>query len=184
MDLGYLQRMIARGRGSRTHPKTALGVAVALALAFATPAGASSTGHSLLSSRNLWTTLDICNPPDRPHTVGIRGSMPSDGHRKDLMFMRFQLQYLDAATQKWIDLGPSADSGFIYLGNAGSLRQAGRTFELVPSATSYTLRGYVEFQWRREGKAVHSGSRTTTAGHTSLAGADPANFSAATCMIS
>lgn len=185
MDLGYLQTMVIRGWSSGARPKIMLGVVFTLVLALTPQAvNASSKEHSLLQSRNLWTTLDICNPPDRPHTVGIRGSMPSDGHRKDLMFMRFQLQYLDITTQKWVDLGPSADSGFIDLGNAGSLRQAGRTFELVPSSASYTLRGYVEYQWRREGKAVHSGWRTTTAGHTSLAGADPANFSAATCSIS
>jgi hypothetical protein len=185
MYLGYLQAMIVRGGGFSAHRKTAFGVAIALGLAFASQAtGASTKTHSLLASRNLWTTLDICAPADRPHTVGIRGSMPSDGHRKDLMYMRFQLQYLDSSTQKWVDLGPSADSGFVELGGgAVSVRQAGRTFELVASSSTYTLRGYVEFQWRREGKAVHAGERTTTAGHTSLAGADPQNFSAATCVI-
>jgi len=97
--------------------------------------------------------------------------------------MRFQLQYLNATTHKWIDLGSSADSGFIAVGRAVTVRQAGRTFELVASSSSYTMRGYVEFQWRRSGKTVHWVARTTAAGHTSLAGADPANFSAATCVI-
>jgi hypothetical protein len=144
---------------------------------------ASTTQHSLLASRNLWATLDICNPPDRPHTVGIRGSMPSDGHPKDLMYMRFQLQYLNSTTNKWVDLGSSADSGFVELGRGVTVRQAGRTFELVPSSSAYTMRGYVEFQWRSGPKVVHSVARMTGAGHTSLAGADPKNFSAATCII-
>jgi hypothetical protein len=185
MSLGYLQAMFARHGALSAHRKATLGLAVALGLAFASQAtGASTKTHSLLQSRNLWTTLDICNPPDRPHTVGIRGSMPSDAHEKDAMYMRFQLQYLDAGTQRWVDLGSSADSGFVSIGSAATTRQAGRTFELVPSSTTYTLRGYVEFQWRRAGKTVHSVARTTVAGHTSVAGADPANFSAAQCVIS
>lgn len=185
MSLGYLQAMRARCGAYGAHRKTVLGLAIALSLALVSQAAGTDTKtHSLLQSRNLWATLDICNPADRPHTVGIRGSMPSDGHPKDLMYMRFQLQYLDASTQKWVDLGSSADSGFIALSGTGSVRQAGRTFELVPSSTTYTLRGYVEFQWRRAGKTVHSVARTTVSGHTSLAGADPANFSAAQCVIS
>jgi hypothetical protein len=45
------------------------------------------------------------------------------------------------------------------------------------------LRGVVSFQWRRGTRVVESVTRPTTAGHRSLAGADPPNFSAATCSI-
>ncbi len=38
--------------------------------------------HSLLHSRELWATVDVCNPKDQPNTVGIRGSMPGDGMPK------------------------------------------------------------------------------------------------------
>jgi hypothetical protein len=41
----------------------------------------------------------------------------------------------------------------------------------------------VSFQWRRGSTVVTSGSKPTTAGRQSLAGADPAGFSAATCSI-
>lgn len=151
-------------------------------------AGASTqnhhpAAHSLLTSRNLWATVDVCSPTDQPNTVGIRGSMPSDMHPKDEMFMRFQLQYLNVTTKEWVDVGPSADSGFFKVGNASTVRQAGRTFELVPPSGTYTLRGYLEFQWRRGAHVAHSVSRLTAAGHTSLAGADPPNYSAASCEL-
>jgi hypothetical protein len=155
--------------------------------AFAPPPGAigSSTKPSvpLLRSPELWATVDLCNTPLHPHTIGIRGSMPSDGHPRDLMYMRFLVQDENPTTHAWANLGKSADSGFVSLGSAASTRQAGRTFEFTPTATSYTLRGLVEFQWRRAGRAVHAASRPTTAGHTSLAGAEPKGFSAAICAL-
>jgi hypothetical protein len=137
----------------------------------------------LLQSHELWATVDVCNAPNHPHTIGIRGSMPSDGHPRDLMYMRFKVQYLDSSTHAWVELGQSADSGFVRIGFAASTRQAGRTFEFKPVAVSYTLRGLVEFQWRRAGRTVHAASRPTSAGHTSLAGAEPKGFSAATCAL-
>jgi hypothetical protein len=53
----------------------------------------------------------------------------------------------------------------------------------VPGKPAFTLRGLVEFQWRRGKKVLMSANRATTAGHASLAGADPTGFSAATCQI-
>ncbi len=142
--------------------------------------------RALLQSPQLWATVDVCNPTDQPNTVGIRGSMPDDEHAKDEMYMRFRLQYLDSSTKQWVDLENGADSGFVAVGAAKSARQAGRSFQLVPVAgkPAVELRGVVDFQWRRGSNVVYSVSRPTTAGHTSLAGADPASFSAADCSLS
>jgi hypothetical protein len=137
----------------------------------------------LLKSPELWATVDICNTSHHPNTIGIRGSMPSDGHPRDAMYMRFLVQSLNATTKQWSDLGKSADSGFVWIGSAASARQAGRTFEFKPTATAYTLRGEVEFQWRRAGRVAHLASLPTSAGHTSLAGAEPKGFSAARCVL-
>lgn len=143
--------------------------------------------HSLYSSRELWATVDVCNPKDQPNTIGIRGSMPTDGHRGDTMFMRFQVQYVDAKSRKWVYVAKGADSGFQAVSapaNAASTAsQSGRNFQLVPTSGPFRLRGVVSFQWRRGKHVVHDTSRTTTAGHKSLVGADPAGFSAATCKI-
>jgi hypothetical protein len=170
-------------------PLLAAGVGVLLAtaltpLAPAAGEAAATPFRPLAQSPELWATVDLCNTPNHPHTIGVRGSMPTDGHPRDTMYMRFLVQSLDDSTHQWADLGQSADSGFVQIGSGPSTRQAGRTFEFKPTTTTYTLRGFVEFQWRRAGKVVHLLARPTTAGHTSLAGAEPKGFSAATCTLS
>jgi hypothetical protein len=145
----------------------------------------STPTHSLLHSRELWATVDVCNPKDQPNTIGIRGSMPGDGHAKDLMYIRFRVQYLDTTTNKWLDLSQGADSGFVKIGSAALARQAGRSFQFAPAtgASTFTLRGEVIFQWRKGATVLQTATLPTTAGHTSLAGADPKGFSAATCQL-
>jgi hypothetical protein len=140
--------------------------------------------RSLRVSRELWATIDICNASDQPNTVGVRGSMPGNGQAHDRMYMRFRLQYVDATLKRWVDLA-NATTDFIAVGSAKSARQGGSSFKLVPVAgqPAFTLRGVVSFQWRQGASIVASLSRFTTAGRKSLAGADPANFSAATCPI-
>jgi hypothetical protein len=134
-------------------------------------------------SSELWATVDVCNAPHHPDTIGIRGSMPGDGHPHDTMYMRFLVQSFDATTHTWANIGRSADSGFVLVGSAALTRQAGRSFEFKPTATTYTLRGLVEFQWHRAGHTVRIVNLPTTGGHTSLAGAEPKGFSAATCDL-
>jgi hypothetical protein len=146
---------------------------------------ALASGHSLLQSRQLWSTIDVCNAADQPDTVGVRGSMPGDGQAHDTMYMRFLLQYMNTATKHWSDLSADASADFVAVGSSKVVRQAGTSFELKPVAgkPAFTLRGVVTFQWRRGANVVASVSRATSAGRTSLAGADPAGFSAATCLI-
>jgi hypothetical protein len=155
--------------------------------ASATPqAGPKSTSvRSLLASHELWATIDVCNSPHHPNTVGIRGSMPGDGKAHDKLYMSFRLQYLNTATNAWIDLASGATPAFVPVGVGATARQGGTSFQLVPVAgkPAVTLRGVVDFQWRRGGKVLQSAARPTAAGHKSLAGADPAGYSAATCLI-
>jgi hypothetical protein len=157
--------------------------AVSCVLAPVAAAAARPPFRPLAQSPELWATVDMCNTAHHPHAIGIRGSMPTDGHPRDTMYMRFLVQSLDTSTHQWANIGKSADSGFVPIGSAASTRQAGRTFEFTPTTTTYTLRGYVEFQWRRGGRAVHLLAHPTAAGHTSLAGAEPKGFSAATCTL-
>jgi len=151
----------------------------------AAPASGTAHAHSLLQSRELWATVDVCDPANEPNTVGIRGSMPADGHPKDAMYMRFQLQYVAAKSDVWTNLS-GGDSGFVTIGSARSARQGGWSVQLMPVAgkPAYTIRGLVTFEWRRAGAIVHETTRTTEAGHDSLADADPAGYSAAQCTIS
>ncbi len=167
-----------------------IGAVIAAALA-PTPALATGTRKTntlereLLHSHELWATIDVCDPAKKPNTVGIRGSMPGDGHARDGMYMSFRLQYLDSATKSWVNLASGASSGFVPVGSGASARQGGTSFVLkaVAGKPAVTLRGVVDFQWRRGKTILVSGAEATLAGHLSLAGADPANYSAATCVI-
>ncbi len=147
-------------------------------------AGPAQVLSSLRVSTELWATIDVCNPPHQRNTVGVRGSMPGDGQAHDAMFMRFRLQYMDLKLHRWVDLA-RADSGFLPVGSARMARQAGRSFVLYPPAggAAFMLRGVVSFQWRRRSRVLAALSRATKAGHKSLAGADPPNYSAATCRL-
>ena len=160
--------------------------APALAAAGASPAArtAGFGPRALRVSRALWATIDVCKPSDQPNTVGIRGSMPGDGQAHDTMYMSFRLQYMDTTTSQWVNLSKTVPA-FVAVGAAKTARQGGSSFELKPvtGQSAFTMRGVVDFQWRHSGSLVASLSRATTAGHQSLAGADPATFSADTCMI-
>lgn len=163
-------------------------IAFAPAAAHAGVAARAGKPHSLLQSRELWATIDVCSPPDQPSTVGVRGSMPGDGRAGDTMYMRFQLQYLEAKDNTWVDLH-GGSSGYIAIGSAKIARQGGWSAQLMPAKSrpatrpAYTLRGLVTFQWRRGRTTVHEATRTTEAGRRSLADADPPGYSAAQCVI-
>ena len=134
-----------------------------------------------VTSRHLWATVDACNTAKLPRVIGIRGSMPGTGLKTEKMYMRFQVEYQDGADWKPI---PAADTGFRLVGSATfKARQSGQYFTIPVAATPYVLRGLVSFQWRRRGHAVIKAMLTTTAGHLSTAGADPARYSAAACML-
>ena len=163
-------------------------IACLLALVALLPAAASgaspaararASAHSPLQSRQLWATIDLCNPPDQPHYVGVRGSMPGDGRATDTMYMRFRLQYVNAAGQ-WADIANGPVPSFVAVGSARTTRQLGRSFQVRPQR-ALTFRGVVSFQWRHGSRVLASASRVSSAGRESLKGSDPAGFSAATC---
>jgi hypothetical protein len=135
-------------------------------------------------SRHLWATVDACNPPDKLGQVGIRGSMPGTGRKNEQMYMRFRIQYQSAGV--WHYIGASADTGFRHVGSATyKARQSGYYFTIPPVAgTRYVLRGVVNFEWRIGTKVELRAQEDTTAGHISVAGADPPGYSAAACALS
>jgi hypothetical protein len=159
--------------------------ALAISLSAPSPALAVSE-HSLLRSRQLWATIDVCSPPDQPGWIGIRGSMPGDGRAHDTMYMRFRLQQLNPARSSWVDVAKGATRDFVAVGNGKSSRESGFSFDLMPPVKGkpvFTLRGVVSFQWRDGTTVVASTSRPTTTGHKGVVGADPAGFSAASCLL-
>ena len=144
----------------------------------------SPTNHSLLRSRLLWATVDVCDPPDQPDTIGIRGSMPGDGVAAELMYMRFRMQYHTLAG--WTFVAANADSGWVQVGSARYReRQAGDSFTFTPVAgqPAYRLRGLVEFRWTLRTKVVRHTMLISTRGHPSGSSGDPADYSTASCVI-
>jgi hypothetical protein len=160
------------------------------AIAAGTPTARASrraSSHALLSSHELWATIDVCNPPEQLNGIGIRGSMPGDREAHDRMYMSFRLQYLNAMSKRWTNLQGGASAGYVAVGAGSSARQGGLLFTLKPlpaGSPAAELRGIVDFQWREGRHVLLSSARPTAAGHMSLAGADPPGFSAATCLIS
>jgi hypothetical protein len=135
-------------------------------------------------SPGLWATINVCSPKNAPNVVGVRGSMPGDGQSKDMMYMRFRLQYYEETTRKWLELGHGADSGMLLVGPASTVRQYGRSFTLAAPTRAVKLRGLVSFEWLRGKRVVYSTERVTSSGRKNVAGADPAGYSAATCLLS
>lgn len=140
-------------------------------------------GHTIYQSPDLWASIDVCSA-GQPHTVGVRGSMPGSGIANELMFMRFQLQYLNS-NGLWVDIGSSADSGFLGVGPSNfKRRQAGRNFTIqLQPGSRYIVRGVVTFEWRRRGHVVRNAQKATTGGHQAIAGANPPGYSAAVCEL-
>jgi hypothetical protein len=130
-----------------------------------------------------WATVNVCDTLNSPNKIGIRGSMQGL-KRKSRMTMRFRVQYLDDGRWRFIRSG--ADSGQRPVATTkGGRHDSGWTFEFRPPASggAYQLRGVVNFTWKRKNRAVKRERRVTTGGHPGTAGADPADFSAATCAI-
>ena len=62
--------------------------------------------------------------------------------------------------------------------------ESGWSFNFAKPAKAVTLRGVVRFRWRRGDTLPRQAEVATEAGHRSSAGADPADYSAATCVLS
>ncbi len=159
-----------------------------LAVLLAAPStafGATVTGHTIAQSRHLWATVNACDTLAHPDAIGVRGSMPGSGVAGERMFMRFQVQYRSAVDARWHHLLHGGDSGFVDVGSAHyKARQGGRFFVFAPPGGQiYVLRGVVTFEWRKRGEVVRRARESTTAGHPSVADADPDRFSAATCTV-
>ncbi len=163
---------------------TAVLVAAWVLLAMYASALAAGTPLPKPGSNAIWATVDVCDTPAHPHTIGIRGSMPGTGDRHETMFMSFAVEYLDRLG-RWQPLAGAGSSGYLALGDAASrLRQAGRDFTIATKkAHTYLLRGVVTFEWRLRGRVVATAVRSTTAGHHAGAGADPPGYSASVCAI-
>jgi hypothetical protein len=163
--------------------RTMLAILLAAGLAAAPPAAAD--GPRYAAPGEVWATVNVCDTEAHPNEIGIRGGMEGLA-RRTRMFMRFRVQYR-ASDGTWrLVEGEKADSGWrkVASGRRGE-HDAGHTFSFDPPTTggAFVMRGVVRFEWRRGGRVVERERAITKAGHPGTAGADPADFSAATCWI-
>jgi hypothetical protein len=147
------------------------------ALAVAAPSAGAAT-------KNLWSTVNVCDTFNHPDDVGIAARMPGSakGYR---MYMRFYVQFLDGDEWKFVKTG--GKSPWVLAGSDKfSWIERGWTFSFNPpqAGTSHTLRGFVRFEWRRgKTKVVKKTHRYTSAGHPGTRDADPKNYSARKCKM-
>jgi hypothetical protein len=134
----------------------------------------------------VWATVNACDTKARPNQIGIRGGMPGLA-RQSRMYMRFRVQFQNSEGE-WKTLKSSrlSDSGWgrIAVGKRGE-HDAGWTFEFKPPASggAHVLRGVVSFEWRKGRRVLMRSKAFTEAGHPGTYGAEPADYSAATCEI-
>ena len=159
-------------------------LAVGLLACCAAPAAMAQVNKPVDPNPLLWATVNVCDTTAHPDTIGIRASMPGTAKGRETMFMRFQAQYLSRQDDKWHNVSGEGDSGFLVAGRADvKARQKGRYIKIKPRTERVVLRGIVTFEWRLQGKVVRRAQRRTRKGHRSRAGADPPNYSAASCTI-
>jgi hypothetical protein len=128
----------------------------------------------------LWATVNICNTPAHPDTIGIRASMPGTP-RGARAAMRFDVQYRTPAGWQRVS---GTDSGWRPVGTArGRALQSGWSFQFATPPQPVMLRGVVRFRWRRHGRTVRWARHTTTAAHHVRKAGDPPGYSAATCAL-
>jgi hypothetical protein len=160
--------------------------AIAVLALVPTTSAMAATAPTVDKSPLLWATVNICDTTKHPDTIGIRASMPGSGKSTEKMYMRFQVQYYRASTQKWAPADATVDSGFQSVGSAKfKRRESGWNFSISPppAGQTYRLRGVVSFEWRVGKKVVRRAVKRTHSGHKGTSGADPEDYSAAECMI-
>ena len=154
-----------------------LAACLATVAALAAPAAAAARPAE---ADRLWSTVNVCDTSRHPNEVGIRASMP--GHPEGTgRRMRFRVQWREGDRWRYVT---GADSGWRKLTRArGRAIESGWSFEFEPPAKAITFRGVVRYRWLRDGRVVGRAGEITESGHRSTAGADPADYSAATCSI-
>jgi hypothetical protein len=142
----------------------------------------------------LWVTVNICDTPNAPNSMGVRGAMPGDGSRHR-MYVRFAAQFYSRSRNGWRPVGGRGRSPWLYVGRARyrSL-QAGWTFPFAapPPGTVFRVRAVAVFEWRRLKRGrdgdiqvvvVRRRKRVTRAGVKNAEGGDPAGTSRGSCDV-
>src|SRR3954447_23431946 len=99
---------------------------------------------------DLWATVNRCDTPSAPNSMGVRAAMPGDGSR-ERMYVRFTAQFFSPERRRWLRAGGSGRSPWLYAGVARYRPlKKGWTFPSAPPATGtfFGVRALAEFEWR------------------------------------
>ena len=161
-----------------------LAIFVAALALLAAPAAAQAR-----PSKSLWATVNVCDTPTAPNSMGVRAAMPGDGSRAR-MYVRFTAQFYSHKRGHWLTAAGQGRSPWLYVGRARyrSL-QTGWTFPFgpPPPGTVFRVRALAQFEWRvrKHGRSVvvMRRKRVTAAGVRNAEGGDPAGTSRGSCDI-
>ena len=133
-------------------------------------------------SRDLWATVNVCEPARAPQMVGVRAQMPALGFPAQLS-IAISLEYWNVAQQRYITIAQPNAQASVALGTVtAGVEQGGESFAFNPHPGAF-LRATVTFSWRRKGRLLLTQTRHTTGGHRDADHSVPAHFSAAHCRI-
>jgi hypothetical protein len=118
-----------------------------------------SASASAAPSKELWATVNICDTPAYPDSMGVRAAMPGNGTH-ERMYVRFQAQVWSFRSQRWRGLRGMGRSPWLYVGSARfRSQQAGWTFDFDrPEGKAFLVRALAVFEWR-ERTARHKPQR-------------------------
>jgi hypothetical protein len=129
-----------------------------------------------------WATVNQCDPPDAPGSVGVRVFVPN--RRDAAQWIRIRIQFFDGESGSWRVVRSGSEGGFSKLSDGGGRVFGGTTFRFTPPAAGQQLklRGLVDVEWRRGRRVVSRAQITTHGNH--LSAIDPLlAVSAPTCVI-
>jgi hypothetical protein len=141
-----------------------------LSLALATAVLAAATPAASAQFRpQPWATVNACDSPDAPGSVGIRVSVPN--RRDAAQWVRIRIQFFDTERQAWRVARSTRESRFVKLSDGGGRVVGGTTFTFAPPSAGSRLkvRGLVDVEWRRGRRVISDAQVTTRGGHADAA---------------
>jgi hypothetical protein len=142
-------------------------VALAVALVALLALGAHAASAQFRPSP--WATVNACDPPQAPGSIGVRVSVPN--RRDAAQWVRVRIQFFDSNRESWRVVRSGGEGGFTKLSDGGTRVLGGTTFPFTPPqpGTSIRLRGLVDVEWRRGRRVVSRAQVITRGGHANAA---------------
>jgi hypothetical protein len=141
--------------------------------------------------KHLWATVNRCDTPGSPNTIGVRASMPGTKYRSRL-YMRFRVQFWSATRQSFVDTDSASRWLRVGEGRAAAT-QSGFNFRFddPPEGEQFVLRGVVQYRYtarrkrkgRRRWVVVKQYERLTRSGQRGVQAAEPVGSSFAMCVV-